>query len=123
MKIRIKGNSLRLRLSKTAISQLKQKGIVSQQISFGGNMLTYQLKIDKAITQVQADYINNVISVNIPNELAAKWTDTEMVGFDEEVKYGNGQSISVLVEKDFQCLTAREGEDETDLFTNPQMIE
>jgi hypothetical protein len=31
----------------------------------------------------------------------------------------DGAKLTILVEKDFACLTPREGEDESDMFPNP----
>jgi hypothetical protein len=34
-------------------------------------------------------------------------------------RIGSGKSLAILIEKDFECLKPRAGDDPTDLFVNP----
>ncbi len=122
MKIRIQGNSIRLRLTKTEVDLFSGRGVVKETTHLGGTTLTYQL-VSKAMEKMTAVFENNIISIIVPIAIANQWTSTEQVGFEAEVKYENGESVSILVEKDFQCLAPRAGEDESDLFKNPLMEE
>lgn len=118
MKIRIKGNSLRLRLSQTEVNQIKEKGMVSDQIDFGLNKLVYQLRQDN-IDRTLISFINDTIEILVPDTVIFNWMDKDEVGFEEDVILPNETILKLLVEKDFQCLTVRRGEDESDLFQNP----
>ena len=66
MKIRINGNSVRLRLTKTEIETFANAGIVSETISFGSSKLVYTLKKGNVKT-LAANYHSNQIEVIIPN--------------------------------------------------------
>jgi len=119
MKLRIMGNTLRLRLSQAEVEKLGKEGMVSDATHFPGKMaLTYTLK------STDSDYLecsisDNTILVAIPKPTVSEWVNSDMVGFDEEFDLENNSKLSILVEKDFKCLTVRPGEDESDLFPNP----
>lgn len=117
MKIRINGNSVRLRLSQSEVIQFVNEGIVSSSCNLGGGRLTYQIKKGDFPT-IFANMENQTISINIPNNLADHWDTDFRVGFDNM----DSRGLYILVEKDFQCLKPRINEDESDLFPNPQAI-
>ncbi len=56
---------------------------------------------------------------SLPKALAKTWVETEEVGFEANQPLENGESLYILVEKDFQCLTARPNEDESDNYAHP----
>ncbi|UII32382.1 hypothetical protein LVD17_00825 [Fulvivirga ulvae] len=119
MKIRIKGNTLRFRLSQSEVEELKNEGRTSDSIDFGPRKLIYTLQVTDQ-PEVTASYDADFIMVNIPSEISEKWVNTNQVGFDAEQPLNEGDKLYILVEKDFQCLNPRRGEDESDLFDNPQ---
>jgi hypothetical protein len=121
MKLRIKGDSLRLRLTQGEVSELEQHGVVADCVRFGGGAsLFYRLSRDRNEQAIGASYADGVIDVRVPNEAALKWCRSA-----EEVTLTGAQpaaadaELRIVVEKDFACLTAREGEDESDNFPNP----
>lgn len=118
MKIRIKGNTLRLRLSQSEVDEVKSEGRTSDSINFGPRKLIYTLQVidQPAVT---ASYDGDFIMVNVPAEVSEKWANTDQVGFEAEQPLEDGDKLYILVEKDFQCLNPRRGEDESDLFDNP----
>ena len=120
MKLRIKGNSIRLRLSQREVSDFARNARVEDSISFGNRKLTYALiKLNQA-KEILASFENDRIEIGVPAAIADEWTQSEQVGFDAGQKLSGGETLKILVEKDFACLTAREGEDESDAFPHPQ---
>ncbi|MEQ8925396.1 MAG: hypothetical protein RLO81_06250 [Fulvivirga sp.] len=117
MKLRIQGNTLRLRLSKTDVETFAENGLVKEHIEFGSNSLTYLIETSSG-NEVTALYEMNTIRIGVPESIKNKWTTTDQVGFDAVVKHGD-QKLDVLIEKDFQCLVPRK-EDESDLYANPR---
>lgn len=114
MKIRINGNFIRLRLSQSEVKQFASNGSVGDAIQFGENSLTYQLvSLDQK--EVSVDFDGSNISVTVPLELSDQWTETDLVGFEND----DQTHVRILVEKDFQCLHKRPNEDESDNFPNP----
>lgn len=118
MKLRIKGSSLRLRLTQGEVSQLETQGEVAEQINFGaGVRLTYRLRTD-VTKQVTATYADNVIDVRVPREAALTWSRTDEVALSPAVAV-SGDELRISIEKDWNCLAPRAGEDESDNFPHP----
>lgn len=115
MKIRIQGDRVRLRLSQGEVQQIGELTPVVQQTHFGDSTLTYSIYPSDNQRDTSASFSNNEIRIDIPSQVAKQWADTDQVGFETEP----GKIPFVLVEKDFKCLAIREGEDESDLFHNP----
>ena len=120
MKIRIRGNSIRLRLTQSEIDTFAKTGIVSDTLDFGnGAKLEYTLeKTDQS--NLSSIYENNTIRTFFPQTKILEWTRTDMVGLDNSADHN---PIFILVEKDFQCLKPRSGEDDADAFPNPTSID
>ncbi|MFN4082970.1 MAG: DUF7009 family protein [Bacteroidia bacterium] len=118
MKIRIKGNSVRLRLTKPEVDTFKQTGVVAKAINFGSTQMHYKLQVTNSNEQLTADYNNNTITVYMPENLRHDWTTTEWVGYDANMPLPNGESLFILVEKDFKCLDDTT-EDQSDMYENP----
>lgn len=113
MKLRIRGNSLRLRLSQSEVTQLAQHGRVEDAISFGPQKLTYVLTTSD-VDHVGAVYESNRIVVTLPKDRAQTWTSSEQVGIESRGE------LHILVEKDWSCLKPRDGEDDSDAFPHPE---
>jgi hypothetical protein len=112
MKIRIKGNSLRYRLTKTDVVKFSEKGYLEETITFGEQSLIYALK-SAPITHLRADFDNSKITLLMPDPMVEEWTTTDRVGFENS----NGP-LYLLIEKDFKCLD-NVMEDQSDNYPNP----
>jgi 3-methyladenine DNA glycosylase Mpg len=112
MKIRIKGNSLRYRLTKTDVERFTNEGYLEEQTVFGAGVLTYALQIDNT-TQLSANFENNKITLLMPKTQVENWALTDRVGFEE-----TSGPLYLLIEKDFKCLDNVE-EDQSDNYPNP----
>ena len=118
MKIRIKGNTVRLRLTKTEVNDFGNKGLVEEITEFGPkSKLTYSLRKtnDK---ELEASFNGDKIEIRVPENLATVWVNTDRVGIDNHG--GDESALQILIEKDFACLTERVGEDESDMFPHPE---
>lgn len=118
MKIRIRGNSVRLRLTKTDVKNIGEKGIVEETTSFGNSRLIYRLQKSNEYTDLHASFENNVITVFLPEDITETLVTTEQISFDAKQDIGNDQTLYILVEKDFQCLD-HTTEDQSDMYLNP----
>jgi len=118
MKLRIKGNSLRLRLSKSDVAALAEKGKVSDQITFGFSSLVYELKANEGVEKLAAYFSNNTITVHINAAFARAWKDNEVISISDLQEIKGGEELKLLVEKDFQCLDPTH-EDQSDNYVNP----
>lgn len=120
MKLRIRGSSLRLRLTQGEVRTLAERGAVEDQVRFaGGAQLIYRLKAANDIQEISATYGDNLIEVRIPEPLARRWCGTDLVALNGEQPTASGQ-LRINVEKDFACLVPREGEDESDNYPHPE---
>jgi len=115
MKIRIKGNSIRYRMSKTDVDSFLQSGYIEEVVDFGAQKLIYALKRE-GNKQLTANFEQNRITLCMPENMATEWQQSEKVGFN-----GIHNRLSLLIEKDFQCLD-NTWEDQSDNFPNPALI-
>ncbi len=121
MKIRIQGNSIRLRLSQSEVVTFSGRKLVQDSTQFGPTpeeTLIYSLEM-AAIKEPGAAYSPNHIKVFVPENIAQAWANSDEVSIIYDSPLGNGAMLKILVEKDFQCRTTRPGEDESDNFPNP----
>lgn len=118
MKIRIKGNSVRLRVSRNELDQIGRGEQVAEQTCFGQSVLSYGLRLDPSASELNATFDGSIILVGIPPKMAQEWVHTDAVSLRGVQPTPQG-GLQLLVEKDFQCLAPRD-EDESDLFINPK---
>ena len=121
MKIRIKGNSIRLRLTKTEVDNFAANGFVEEKTEFGDTYFSYRMESSSDHQELAAAYQGNLITVFIPAAIAQNWTSTELVGFENKMDIGNNKQLFLLVEKDFVCLD-NTFEDQSDNFPNPNVV-
>ena len=112
MKIRIKSNSLRYRLTRSEVAQFEQEGLVRDKVQIGDDALTYNLQKTSG-TELCASFKNNIITLLMPESMANEWASTDKVGFSN-----NADGLYLLVEKDFTCLDNVD-EDQSDNYPNP----
>ena len=117
MKLRINGNSVRFRLSKTEVDSFGEKGYLEEQTHFGNAIFTYALNKTTAPVMT-ADFDNCKIILHLPEQMAKEWVDTQKIGFDANMDLGNGEVLYLLLEKDFKCLD-NTTEDQSDNYENP----
>jgi hypothetical protein len=120
MKLRIQGNSLRLRITPSEMIQLMEKGRIEETIHFGADdnaRLTYSLEHAEQVPSIVVRYGTQGIAVVIALRDALHWTSTQDVGLYGEVPTSNG-ILSLAIEKDFACLDKSDGEN-ADRFKNP----
>jgi hypothetical protein len=121
MKLRIKGDSLRLRVSRSEVARLLAGNCLEETIHFApeaGAKFTYALEQDPSVSRPVVQYKENRVKILIPSDQASAWGITDQVGIAEEISLGNLGSLALLIEKDFACLD-RSAEDNEDTFPNP----
>lgn len=120
MKIRIKGNSVRFRLTQSEVKQLSETGSVQETTEFGAHTFQYRVQLMKGIQNLQASYTQNEITLSIPETDGKSWFLTKTVGFEHEMPLPEGKKLHLLLEKDFACLD-NTSEDQSDNYPNPKM--
>lgn len=120
MKLRILGDSLRLRLSQSEVTQFGDTARVAQSIRFGpGSAMTYVIEHDGGVTEVAASFEGSTVTVRVPSALAQAWVGTDEVSLRADQPLDEGSSLSLLIEKDFKCAIPRPGEEDYDGFEHP----
>jgi hypothetical protein len=120
MKLRIKGNSLRLRITPKEMMRLLDTGRVEETIYFAAEenaRLTYALEHTQAAPAMTVRWGPREVVVAIASEEARRWAATADVGLYGEVTTSHG-NLELAIEKDFACLDKSDAEN-TDTFPNP----
>ena len=121
MKLRIRDNSIRLRLMRGEVDTLRDSGIVEASTGFpGGRSFRYLVESSPAIVNPAAFYSENEIIVRLPETAVLAWATSEQVSIEGEQVLDDGEKLRILIEKDFICLTGREDEDESDMYPHPE---
>ena len=121
MKIRIKDNTIRFRLSSADLKTLRKKGKVVSECRFGTSQVFKYSVVSKKNGNSEflcVDLKKNHIRIELAASDVKEWVKTDLEGFDAVMDNGTKEGLYVLIEKDWQCLIPRD-EDETDLFPNP----
>ena len=122
MKIRIHNNTIRLRLSMSEVEQLSEKNEIKEELKFPSPYpsFIYNLKAPAKEKFLSLTFEQGEISISLPLSEVKDWANTEQIGIAKTQSLEDGINLQLLVEKDFQCLHKRPGENETDNFPNPQ---
>lgn len=118
MKIRIKGNTLRLRLSKSEVDAFAATGYIEERTEFVDDVFIYAMQ-NSDTKRLLAELTNNHLTVLVPRALSQRWVTTNEVGFEDTMPLPNGKELYILIEKDFKCIDADVSEDQSDYFENP----
>lgn len=120
MKLRVRDNSIRLRLTQTEVELVRTDGLVRGRVPLAGNSnFDYVLESSPATVKPEAHISNNVLTVRVPEAEIQSWCESEEVSISAAQLLDGGDELNILVEKDFACLAPREGEDESDMYPHP----
>ena len=115
MKLRLQGNSVRLRLTRSEVERLRETGLVEESIDFGaGEALAYRLQTRLEPGPLETAYHQGIMTVSVSKEAAQAWAGSDEVGV-----YTQSGALAISVEKDFRCLTRRPEEQEPDAYPHP----
>ncbi len=116
MKLRIKGNSIRLRLTRTEVADLGETGFVESSLMIGPNEFVYGIISDDRAEGPTAVFVSNKLIVTVPRDQAQLWVNSNAVS----IVNSESSLPNILIEKDFACLDVRQGDDDDDTFPNPK---
>jgi len=114
MKIRIKSNSVRYRLTRSDVQLFAENGYLADNVDFGNLSLIYVLKVTDG-EQLSATFDNNTITLFMPESMVSEWINTDRTGFENDPEPAG---LYLLIEKDFTCLD-NVAEDQSDNYPNP----
>ncbi len=87
MKLRIRGNSLRLRLTKSEVAEIGAGGAVEETVEFGGEPaqhFIYALVPADNVETPTAVFDGGRITVFVPKRQAGDWARTNQIGIEAE---------------------------------------
>ena len=119
MKIRILGDHVRLRLARSEVERVAAGLPVEENTRFpDGNHLRYALETGGG--ELTATFRAGSLVIGLPADTARHWATTDSeVCIQDSLRMADG-ALGILIEKDFECLEQREGEDAGDRFPNPK---
>jgi hypothetical protein len=116
MKLRIRGNSIRLRLTRSEVETFGAIGKVEESVDFGPKKSAFGYALEtRDLPGVEASFSGNALRIYVPQGIAQEWVNSELVGIES----AEGSGPRILVEKDFACMQERPGENDNDAYPNP----
>ncbi len=113
MKLRIKGNTIRLRLTRTEVAEIGAGHKVREVTEFSPtSQFSYSLQATN-VDAVVAKFDDNCLQINLPQALSVAWAVNDEVGIEADQ-----DQLKIIIEKDFACLSPR-GEEDSDTFEHP----
>lgn len=122
MKLRLRGDSLRFRLTQGEVSKLHAGESVRESVHFSSasdHSFRYSIEPSCSAEHLCARFENGEILVEIPKALLELWASTDQVGVEFAQPLTEGKALRLVIEKDFRCLRQR-SEDEQDNFPHPE---
>src|SRR5690349_8489670 len=114
----MRGPSIRLRLSRSEVEALGRGERVEEIVPFSPSVrMTYAIECGESA--IGASFDEGALIVRVPIDVARRWSASEEVGMSADQVIEGEAVLKILIEKDFACLTVREGEDDRDAFPNP----
>ena len=100
MKLWIRGNSLRLRVSKTELARLADTGKVEEAVRFSSDRaLRYAIEV-RPNGAVTAAFSGEAIMVTLPKSRLDLWLRPEEVSIEGSQPIGGGKILEIVLEKD-----------------------
>jgi len=121
MKLRLKGNSLRLRVTRSELATLQAGKRIQENSLFPADppaRLGYVLGVDSHNQPVHVVFASQQIVVSLSQDQLANWSGEHQVGIYASLPVAEGTVLEVAIEKDFACLDLSD-ENDTDTFANP----
>ena len=120
MKIRIKGDSVRFRLTQTEVKSLSENRKIYDSTNFGSIKFNYGVVLNSDIEQLHISYEKNAIVLEMPKKTGEEWFSNDIITYDHTLKTSSGNDLYLLLEKDFTCLD-NTIEDQSDNYPNPKL--
>jgi hypothetical protein len=122
MKLRIRGNTLRVRLTQSEVACLAKGDRVQQATVFSPtSTLLSSVEPSASAAHPIATFDGASVAVILPSDRVHRWTESDDVSIEGAQPVGSGQLLRILIEKDFECMHSR-AEGEADAYPNPRRL-
>jgi uncharacterized protein DUF7009 len=113
MKLWIRGNSLRFRVSKTELAKIAETGKVEDSVRFSSEQgLRYGIEV-RPTGAVTATFAESAILVTLPKARLDLWLRPGEVSVEGSQPVGGGKVLQILLEKDEGRLGHGSGTDDS----------
>ncbi|HEY3738431.1 MAG TPA: hypothetical protein VGL53_01240 [Bryobacteraceae bacterium] len=118
MKIRLFGDSIRLRLNQAEVESLAAGGAVEMVIPFPGE--AFACTVQPSGNSIEVRHSGGRLSILIPQAQTTAWAASAEVGmYADQQPSSGGAVLRVLIEKDYRCVHNPDAPDNAGTFPNP----
>jgi hypothetical protein len=120
MKLRIRTNTVRVRLDQRDVEALSAERIVSDEFRYGPDpehMLRYGIAL-RSVEHICIHPESDGFLIAVPEHRGREWIEKDSISLRARGPLPGFESIDILIEKDLACLTPRDEEDRH-AFPNP----
>ena len=121
MKLRIRCDSLRLRLKRGEVAQVAAGKSIVEETHFPGSVLTYRLDVSET-DDIEANFADGNLEISLPASKVPGWATTDEVSLTATQNTPDGATLTLRIEKDFSCLEPGHGRDDADSFPHPSAM-
>jgi len=115
MKLRLRSNSIRLRLLKGEVDKLALGQPVAETLP---TPTPFHFSVHPSdVAELTASFDSGTLTIEVPREWAIAWAASDEVG-----RSANSNNIDILIEKDWACTTPRPAEDDSGTYPNPTAL-
>lgn len=118
MKLRLRGNSIRLRLTQAEVGALEAGREVADSTGLGpGHFLEFGVRPGTR-ESLEISATAHGFFILVPQNTLSQWAAGADEGFEADIRISDSETTRVTVQKDYACLKPR-GEEDHDSFAHP----
>ncbi len=116
MKLRLRANTIRLRLLKGEVDHLAQGHTIVETLP---TPRPFHFAVHPShVEDLTATFNEDTLTIEVPRDWAANWASN-----DEEVgRSAKTSNLDILIEKDWSCTTVRDSAEDRDTYPNPTAL-
>ena len=115
MKLRIKGNSLRLRLTQSEVARVRDGEAIEESTVLGiEQTLCYRIVAGPGPEEVRTSFVSGVVTITVAGSRLRHWATSDEVGIESV-----SGPLRITIEKDFRCLTRPEEDSDPEFYPHP----
>lgn len=111
MKLRVKGNVLEFRVSRSEMSRLSESGYLEETIYLlrdGTSKVVYGLGTEFSSQSARLEYELSEILIVFPSDAVRKWAESDRTGMYAAIDLGARGVLEAFLEKDYELLDREE---------------
>lgn len=118
MKLRVRDNSIRIRLTRSEVLSLAEGNVIEQVTPFSRTNRLVSRIVPVAGSTVTMTFQGERIELHLSAEWIHQWANSEVIGTTIKQPIDETHFLIIIVEKDFQCLHP-DHKQENDAYPHP----